>query len=105
MGTNEFPWMDFVAVCATVRPGDPLFDAEFPEAAGWDKHAMLLATIADGIHVLAWQNGKRRRSEFPKQIPRPGVEEKSTRVFGGRTIEYDDAQAFLDRKRAGHPAA
>ena len=95
--------MDLVEILTAVRPGDVLFDAEFPYEAGWDHHAMLLAMIADGLHVLAWQGGKRRRADFPKQIPRPGVEKKDTKVFG-QVMEFDDAVAFLDRKRAGHPA-
>lgn len=94
--------MDLVAILTAVRPGDVLFDAEFPDEAGWDHHAMLLAMIADGLHVLAWQGGKRRRADFPKQIPRPGVEKKDTKVFG-QVMEFDSAVEFLRRKREGTP--
>jgi|SRR5690606_7735214 len=105
MGTKRFPWMDAVAVLSTVAPGDPLYDVEHPSAAGWDHHAMLLAALLDVLNVLAWQGGDRKRSDFPRPTPRPGVENTHERKFGGTPIEMDDMQAFLDRKRAGTPAA
>lgn len=89
---------------AAVEPGDPLFDAEAPEVAGWNRTTMLLADIADTLHILVWQGGRRRRADFPKPIPRPGFEEKNVKTFGD-SMEFDDAVAFLDRKRAGKPAA
>lgn len=103
-GTDRLPWMDLAAMITAADPGDPIFDAEVPGSAGWTKTNMLLADIADALHVLMWQGGRRRRADFPRPIPRPGFEEKNVKTFGD-TMEFDDAVEFLDRKRAGRPAA
>lgn len=106
LGSRRFPWMDCVAIFSTAAPGEPLYDALFPDSAGWDHHAMLLAAMLDALNVRLWQEGKRRRSDFPRPTPRPGVEDKSERTFGGKPVEIEDMQAILDRKRAGAtPAA
>lgn len=104
-GTDLFPWADLVAILATVRPGDILYSAMYPEHDMWDHKSMLLADIADSLRVIVWQGGKRRKADFPRPIPRPGVEDKHERRFGGTAVEIDEMQAFLDRKRAGLPTA
>lgn len=103
VGSKKFPWMDMVAIFETVRPGDPLFDAASPDEAGWDQRNMLLAAAVDALNVLIWQGGKRRRGDFPRQIPRPGVTSKDEKRFGDKPIEIEDMKAHLDRKRAGLP--
>lgn len=106
LGTKRLPWMDAVAIFSTTSPGHPLYDAMFPDSAQWDHHAMLLAAILDSLNIQIWQGGKRRRADFPRPIPRPGVEDKHERKFGGKPVEIEDMQAFLERKRAGAtPAA
>src|SRR5690606_40071311 len=88
-----------------VCSSDLLYDAMFPDSAQWDHHAMLLAAIIDSLNIQVWQGGNRRRADFPRPIPRPGVEDKHERKFGGKPVEIEDMQKFLERKRAGGTTA
>lgn len=97
--------MDLVAILSAARPGDLLYDLENPEEQGWGLSEHLLAGIADALHILVWQGGERKRSTFPKPIPRPGVVDTDKRTFGDKPIEIEDMQERLDRRRAGQTAA
>lgn len=105
VGTPAFSWMDAAAIFAAASPGTPLYDQMFPKSAGWDSTNMLLAAVLDALNIIVWQGGKRKKSDFPRPIPRPGVENNTERKFGGTPIEMDEMAAFLDRKRRGVPAA
>ncbi len=71
---HDFTWRDLKVFIAEAGPGTALFRAHNPEWV-WDQHAMLLADIADGIRILAWQKTKDAQSKRnqPKPIPRPGI--------------------------------
>lgn len=100
-----FPWTDLIAILESIDEESPLYAAEHPDEAGWTAQNMLLADLVDATRVLIWQGGKRRKADYPKPIPRPGVATKDTKKFGNNPIEVEDMQAFLDRKRAGNRAA
>lgn len=60
----------------------------------WSHTELLLATVADALHVLIWQNTQvhgKKKHRPPKPIPRPGVaraigsETAGHRVNDGRT--------------------
>lgn len=62
---------------------DSLTDAEQAALSGdgeghgaWSHSDLLLATIADAVHVLVWQQSQihgKKRARAPKPIPRPGI--------------------------------
>lgn len=105
VGTEKFPWMDAAAIFAAASPGEPLYDTMFPKSAGWDLATNLQASMLDALNILIWQGGKRRRADFPRPIPRPGVDDSHERKFGGEPVEMDDMKVFLEKKRRGEPVA
>jgi hypothetical protein len=96
-----FTWADLIAICEATQPGDPLYMAMFPDDGHWTHDSMLMATIADALHIIAWQNGGGRKQDKPKPIPRPGVTEKQKKTYGSEATEIVDMQAWLDQKRRG----
>lgn len=65
-----------------------------PDAVPWTLDRLLLAEAVDALNVANWQRGSAKRSDFPKPIPRPGVEPES-QTFGKGAIPYDEMAAWL----------
>lgn len=65
-----------------------------PEEHEWALDALLLAEVADALRVANWQRGGGKRSDYPKPIPRPGVEPEST-TYGKGAIPIDEMEAWL----------
>lgn len=65
----------------------------------WDTSNMLAADMADTLRIMAWQKTKdgQKKRNVPKPIPRPGVEDKSSRRVKGDAIPINE---FTDRLNA-----
>lgn len=68
-----------------------------PDEWEWGVAELLLAEIADSGHVAAWQRGGGTKKDYPKPIPRPGVQPDST-VIGKGAIPLDQMDEFLGWK-------
>lgn len=64
-----------------------------PEAFVWGTQEQLLAAIADALNVANWQRGQGKKKDYPKPIPRPGVEEDKT--YGVEPVSMEDMAEFL----------
>lgn len=62
----------------------------------WTPERDLLATVADALHIIAWQKTKDAQTgrNFPKPIPRPGIANDTPR---GPRLPPRDAVALLAR--------
>lgn len=69
------------------------FRALHPDEAMWGLTEQLLALNADMLNVLAWQNSGGKKKDYPKPIPRPGVEEDKT--YGADAIPMDEMAKWL----------
>lgn len=65
-----------------------------PEDAAWSLTDLLLAEVADALRIANWQRGSGKRSEFPKPIPRPGVE-PDAKTYGREAIPIDRMAEWL----------
>lgn len=74
--------------------GSALFRAMNPEDHEWTTDALLLAEVADAVRVANWQRGSGKRADYPKPIPRPGVESDST-TYGKGAIPIDAMAEWL----------
>lgn len=73
--SGGFTWRDLKVFVKYMPATANLFGAMFPDRAGWDKPAFLLAEVVDSLHWLQWaktKDGKDGRNR-PKLVPRPGV--------------------------------
>lgn len=68
-----------------------------PNEWEWGVTELLLAEIADSNNVAAWQRGGGTKRDYPKPIPRPGVQPDSTRIGKG-AIPLDQMDEFLGWK-------
>jgi len=72
---------------------------------GWTTSDYLLAAIADGVHVLAWQNTEdaRKGRNAPKPLPRPEREkpEKTAASIGmGTAASVMTVEEFIAKREA-----
>lgn len=98
VGTDAFTWGDlWVVIQQTPRDLNvsALYRAMNPDDWQWGLAELLIAEVADGTHVGAWQRGGGKRSDYPKPIPRPGVTETETTTIGKGAIPIDEMNAFL----------
>lgn len=65
----------------------------YPDEAEWGLHEHLTALTADLMNVLAWQNGGGKKQDYPKPIPRPGIE--SDQTYGKKPIPIDEMAEWL----------
>jgi hypothetical protein len=68
-----------------------------PNDADWGLSDLLLAEVADSLRVANWQRGGGKKRDYPKPIPRPGVE-PDTKVIGKGAIPLDQMDEFLGWK-------
>lgn len=94
VGTDELTWYELYAVLVNLPQSSALYRTRNPEDAAWDLHAFLLAEIADALKVGNWQRGSGKRHEYPKPIPRPGVEPETT-TYGKGAIPIDEMEKWL----------
>lgn len=65
-----------------------------PEGHLWGLTEQLLADIADHTHIAAWQRGGGKKKDYPKPIPRPGVEPDEVR-YGKKPLPLDRMAEWL----------
>lgn len=71
-----------------------LVRATNPEMHEWGLVEQLLADIADHEHIGAWQRSGGKKKDYPKPIPRPGVEADEKR-YGKKPLPLDAMKAWL----------
>lgn len=90
------PFTDLADLTAHLPPGCALWRATGGPLA-WSDEVAALHGVTYGLAVLAWQNGSREKSKYPKPPEPPPlaheVEERKNR-------EMARGQKLLDRKRA-----
>lgn len=67
----------------------------------WSNTELLLAAVADGVNILAWQQGQingGKKSPPPDPIRRPGVGASTERVLSSKA--RDHLQGIRDERRA-----
>lgn len=97
MGSEAFTWRDLLDIVAYLPPSSALQRVVNPEWAQWLSGQMnghLLAVIADGVQVGNWQRQGKKSATKPKPIPRPGIDDGSTK-YGGRAESMDDIKDWL----------
>ncbi|MEU3599894.1 hypothetical protein ABZ714_14380 [Streptomyces sp. NPDC006798] len=93
--TDDFTWGDLLAIVRQSPRSSAFYRATNPdEASGWGLQEHLLAWVADLIAVSNWQRGQGKKKDYPKPIPRPGVETPDKK-FGQEAIPMDDMKAWL----------
>lgn len=87
-----------VAVLAVWLPRESRTANELNPDLAWDINSQLLAAIADGVHLLLWQNtadGSKGRNQ-PKPIQRPGVKKEPEAAKQiGTALPFEAARARL----------
>lgn len=94
VGSPDFSWADLYVVIRQSPRDSALFRAMNPDDHEWDLPSLLLAEIADGVNVGNWQRGGGKRRDYPKPIPRPGVEPDS-KTYGKGAIPIDEMAEWL----------
>lgn len=84
-------WRDLWVVVTNAPPGSALVRA----IAGhvWSVTDYLLASVIDQLATANWQRQGKASARRPKPIPRPGVEDENTKVYGREPIpisQFDD---------------
>lgn len=94
VGTDQLTWHELYAVITNLPRSSAFFRVQNPDAAEWDLPALLLAEAVDALKVANWQRGGGKRADYPKPIPRPGVEPEST-TYGKGALPIDEMEAWL----------
>ena len=71
-----------------------LYRAMNPEDWQWTLESLLIAEVADSLAVANWQRSDGKKRDYPKPIPRPGVEPDST-TYGKGAIPIDEMADWL----------
>jgi hypothetical protein len=94
VGSEDFSWRDLLVVIRQSSPESALFRALNPKDFQWGLSELLLAEIADAANVANWQRGGGKRRDYPKPIPRPGVEPDEQK-YGAKPIPIDEMAEWL----------
>ena len=95
LGTERLSWGDLRVIVQQSPPGSALFRAMNPDDWQWTFEAQLIAEAADQLRVANWQRSGGKKRDYPKPIPRPGVEPDS-KTFGGKgALPYDEMADWL----------
>jgi hypothetical protein len=98
LGTHRLPWRDLLVIVKQSPPGSALSRAMLGPDHVWNNLTdQLLARISDALEVANWQRAEGKRSEYPKPIPRPGVEQP--RHHGAQAVSMEDARQRLEQRR------
>ena len=65
-----------------------------PEEWEWGLAEQLLAQVADMVTVANWQRGAGKKRDYPKPIPRPGVE-SGDKTYGKKPLPIDAMKKWL----------
>lgn len=95
-GTDALMWHELYAVVTNLPATSALSRVQDPEGAGkgWGLTELLLAEATDALRVANWQRGGGTRRDYPKPIPRPGIEPEST-TYGKGALPVDEMAAWL----------
>lgn len=67
-----------------------------PDTHLWSLTEFLLAEVADAVRIANWQRGSGARRDYPKPIPRPGVEpDRDSKTYRGDALPLEDMAAWL----------
>lgn len=94
VGTEEFTWGDLKVIIENTPQDSALYRAMNPDEHAWDLPTLLLAEAVDALHVANWQRGSGKRKDYPKPIPRPGIEPDAV-TYGKGAIPLDDMADWL----------
>jgi hypothetical protein len=97
LGTHKLTWRDLFVIVKQSPKDSALIRAIAGEQYEWFTTNQLLALVADALHVANWQRAEGKRSEYPKPIPRPGVE--VPRHHGREAVSMEEMRGRLERKR------
>lgn len=93
LGTRRLSWRDLWVVVRQAPRSSAIVLATDPDSR-WGLPEQLLAAAVDALRAANWQRGRARRHEYPKPIPRPGVEPES-KTFGGEALPVDEMNEWL----------
>ncbi|MFK0057999.1 hypothetical protein ACIQTN_02020 [Streptomyces werraensis] len=93
VGTDDFTWGDLLAIVRQSPRSSALYRAMHPEEAEWGMQEQLLAYCADLLAAGNWQRGQGKAKDYPKPIPRPGIE--TDKRFGKDAISIDEMADWL----------
>lgn len=93
VGTDDFTWGDLLAIVQQSPRSSALGRALHPDESVWGMQEQLLALIADYISVGNWQRSQGKKKDYPKPIPRPGVEQD--KKFGADALPMDEMASWL----------
>lgn len=94
VGSDSLAWHELYAVIKNLGHGTAFHRYHNPEHQEWDIYAMLLADVVDTLRAANWQRANDRKSNYPKPIPRPGVE-PDTQKFGGKPVSIEEMNELL----------
>lgn len=69
------------------------------EEAVWTLDRHLAALTVDQLAVANWQRGTGKRKDYPKPIPRPGVDTGKRRIGDASKLTPAAARALLDSRK------
>lgn len=93
VGSEDFTWGDLLAIVRQSPRSSALYRAMNPEESEWGLLEQLLAYNADLTAVANWQRGQGKKKDYPKPIPRPGIE--TDKRFGKDAMSIDEMAAWL----------
>lgn len=93
VGTEDFTWGDLLAIVRQSPRSSALFRSQHPDEAVWGHQEQLLALIADTLAAANWQRAQGKKKDYPKPIPRPGVEQD--KKFGNEAVSIDEMSSWL----------
>lgn len=93
IGTEDFTWGDLLAIVRQSPRSSALFRAQYPDESVWGHQEQLLALIADNLAAANWQRAQGKKQDYPKPIPRPGVEQDNK--FGSEALTIDEMASWL----------
>lgn len=94
LGTPDFSWGDLLVIIRQGGPDTALYRA-MNDDWQWTLDNLLLAEAADQLAVANWQRGGGKQRDYPKPIPRPGVEPDSKTYGGKGAIPIDEMAEWL----------
>ena len=93
VGTEDFTWGDLLAIVRQSPRSSALYRAMNPDEAEWGLTEQLLAVVADYTAVGNWQRGQGKQKDYPKPIPRPGVQ--GDKRYGKQAVSIDEMAEWL----------
>lgn len=94
VGSEALSWGDVYTVLRQSPRSSALFRAMNPDEHEWSLSNLLLGEVADAVRVANWQRGSGKKGDYPKPIPRPGVQ-KTDETYGKTAIPMDEMAEFL----------